>query len=239
MIKQYRLKLKNKISENPQVISYLTLRKAVGILGISFPVILVLGSVVFGDCKEIQGSISSYYHTSMRNVFIGVMCALAFFLFAYKGYDRRDAIAGNLGCIFALGVAFFPTAVTEPLTDCIPLSFEAPVISSIHFISAGSLFIVFAYFSICLFTKGSPDPTSRKLKRNKLYRFSGYTIVASIGLIALYFIAFEKRHPAFQNYHPVFWLESIALWAFGIAWLTKGKALLNDLENADSNAINS
>jgi hypothetical protein len=175
----------------------------------------------------------------MRNVFIGIMCALAFFLFAYKGYDRRDTIAGNLGCIFALGVAFFPTSVTEPLSDCIPVPFEVPVISSIHFISAGSLFIVFACFSICLFTRGSPEPTSRKRNRNILYRISGYTIVASIGLIALYFIFFEKRYPALRNYHPVFWLESIALWAFGIAWLTKGKALLNDLENADSIAINS
>jgi hypothetical protein len=217
------------LTENPQVISFLTLRKAVGILGIAFPVVLAVGSLLFCDCAEIQSSISSYYHTDMRNLFVGTLCALALFLFAYKGYDRRDAIAGNLGCLFALGVAFFPTSVTESSTPCIPEAFNNSVLSSIHFISAGLLFLVLSYFSIVLFTKGSKNPTARKLKRNRLYRICGYAMLGCIALIALYFMLLEKRYPALQNLDPVFWLESIALWAFGISWLTKGKALLNDL----------
>ena len=56
----------------------------------------------------------------------------------------------------------------------------------------------------------------------------GYTIIGSILLIALYFFFFEKKFPALMNYDPVFWLETIALWAFGISWLTKGRAILND-----------
>jgi hypothetical protein len=219
----------NPLTENPQVISYLTLRRALGILGISFPVVLAVGSLLFCNCTEIQSSISSYYHTDMRDIFVGTLCTLALFLFAYKGYDRRDAIAGNLGCLFALGVAFFPTSVSESSTPCIPEAFSNNMVSSIHFISAGLLFIVLSYFSIVLFTKGSKNPTGRKLKRNRLYWICGYTMLGCIVLIAVYFMLLEKRYPVLQDLDPVFWLESIALWAFGLSWLTKGKALLNDL----------
>jgi hypothetical protein len=30
------------------------------------------------------------------------------------------------------------------------------------------------------------------------------------------------------TYQPVFWLESISVVAFGISWLVKGEAILND-----------
>ena len=218
-------------NENPQLISYLTLRKAVGILGLSFPVVLAAGSLIAGDCHEILDSISTYYHSGMRNIFVGVMCVLALFLFAYRGYELRDALAGNLGCIFALGVAFFPTSVTGQLPDCIPAPADHPVLSSLHFISAALLFLVLTYFSLFLFTKGSGNPTPRKLKRNRLYRICGYTMLCCLSLIAVYFYLLEKRFPALSRLDPVFWLESVALWAFGISWLTKGKALLNDLES--------
>jgi hypothetical protein len=222
-----------KTNEYPQLISYLTLRKAVGILGLSFPVVLAAGALITGDCHEILDSISTYYHTGMRNIFVGVMCALALFLFAYRGYDWRDAVAGNLGCLFALGVAFFPTSVTGQLPDCIPAPADHPVISSLHFISAAMLFLVLTCFSLCLFTKGSGNPTPRKLKRNRLYRTCGYTMLGCLVLIAIYFYLLEKIFPALSHLNPVFWLESFALWAFGISWLTKGKALLNDLETND------
>ncbi|KPK87894.1 MAG: hypothetical protein AMS27_01055 [Bacteroides sp. SM23_62_1] len=216
-------------NQDPRVISYLTLRKAVGILGISLPVIVVVGSVIFGGCEGIQSSISNYYHTNMRNIFVGILCAIALFLFAYKGYDKRDAFAGTMACIFALGVAFFPTSLPEPLLPCMPYPFENQIISSIHFISAGGFFLVIAYFSIFLFTIKDENPTRMKLKRNKLYRICSYIILGAILLIAIYAIClrFNSCH-GIQRYNPIFWLETIALWAFGISWLTKGKAILVD-----------
>lgn len=221
---------KRKNNNLPQLISYLTLRKAVGILGITLPIILVIGSVVCGSCEEIQSSISCYYHTNMRNIFVGIICTVALFLFAYKGYDKMDDLAGDLACIFALGVAFFPTSVTERLTNCIPNPIDTKILNHFHFISAAFFFIVLAYFSIVLFTKGSEKPTNRKLKRNKLYRICGYVMLGCILLIALYSFGLKRTLPTLQNYDPIFWLESLALWAFGISWLTKGKAIFDDLE---------
>jgi uncharacterized protein (DUF1330 family) len=222
-----------KSRDNPALISYKALRRAVGILGISLPVILIAGSMIFGGCMEIQSSISAYYHTNMRNIFVGIICAIALFMFAYKGYDRRDAIAGKLACLFALGVAFFPTSVGEPLSKCIPGCIDKGVFSTIHFISAALFFLVLSYFSICLFTIKKEPVTERKILRNKLYRISGYGMLVCLALIALYAFWLKKFSPALQNYDPIFWLEFLALCLFGGSWLLKGEAMLKDTESGN------
>ena len=35
-------------------------------------------------------SISSYYHSVMRDIFVGSLCAVGTFLISYRGYDKRD-----------------------------------------------------------------------------------------------------------------------------------------------------
>ncbi|MGB0789115.1 MAG: hypothetical protein ACPGQR_06225, partial [Marinirhabdus sp.] len=72
-------------NKNDLVVSYLTLRNAIGIIGIALPIVLLLGSVALFECDELHQSISHYYHTRMRNVFVGALCAVALFLFCYKG----------------------------------------------------------------------------------------------------------------------------------------------------------
>lgn len=216
-------------NQDPQLISYLTLRKAVGVLGILFPVVIVGGSVIIGGCDEILGNLSTYYHTSMRNLFVGILCAIALFLFAYKGYNRIDSIAGNIACVFALLVAFFPTSTTEPLSPCISGPYENSISSSIHFFSAGGFFLVMAFFSIFLFTKKEPNTTRMKLKRNRIYRLCGYIILGSIFLMTVYY-ALDKYNylPGLKKFDPILWLETLALWAFGVSWLVKGNTILAD-----------
>jgi len=214
--------------EIPLVISYLFLRRAIGIIGILFPFILVTGSVVAGGCTEIQPTISDYYHTNMRDVFVGTLCAVALFLFSYRGYNYMDNIAGNLACIFALGVAFFPASATEPLAPCNhTAATHHPLIGKIHLVAAGLFFIVLACFSLFLFTRGVSMPTPEKLIRNKIYRICGFVILACIMLLLLFYSL-----PSFdfylKKYKLVFWIETIALWAFGISWLIKGQYLLRD-----------
>ncbi len=214
--------------ERPEVISYLNLRKTVGILGILLPLTMIVGSIIFGDCEEVQNSISAYYHTNMRNVFVGVICAIALFLFAYKGYNKRDAIAGTLGGIFALCVAFFPTSVSEPYTNCISGPINNGIIHIVHIVSAGLFFLVLACFSLFLFTKKQVPVTKRKLLRNKFYYGFGTGILVCLGLIILYFLFLEDRYTSLQRYNPIFWLETLAMWFFGASWLIKGETILTD-----------
>ncbi len=214
----------------PELISYLTLRKTVGIQGILLPLIMIAGSFILGDCREIQKSISAYYHTNMRNMFVGIISAIALFLFAYKGYDRKDGIAGSLGGIFALCVAFFPASVSAPFTVCIPGPIDNGIIHTIHFISAGLFFIVLSYFSLFLFTRKKPPVTKRKIIRNRFYCAFGGGILFCLALMILYYFYMEDRFPPLQKYDPIFWLEALAMWCFGASWLIKGETILKDPE---------
>ena len=104
-------------NDNPLVLAYLTLRRVVGALGVLLPPTLFFGALILSS-TGLQESISHYYGTVMRGVFVGVLFAIGVFLYSYIGYEPSDDkkrfepsdnIAGNLACFFALGVALFPT----------------------------------------------------------------------------------------------------------------------------------
>jgi len=199
----------------------MTLRKAIGILGVAFPVVLVIGTIIASGSDHILGSISEYYHSVMRNIFVGILCAIGLFLFSYRGYKQIDNVMGNLACIFALGVAFFPMSLGS-----------SDLVDKIHFISATLLFLTLSFFSLFLFTKTKDKKkmSCEKRKRNIVYITCGIIMLACIAFIAVYFIFQLYSYPAIYNLKPIFWLETFALWAFGVSWLTKGEAILKDIK---------
>jgi len=202
------------------VFTYLQHRSAIGWLGMALPVVVYLVARVFYD-TGLQDSISAYYHTGARNFFVGILFAIAAFMLSYNGPEGADRRAGWLTALTAVLVAIFPT---QPVT--VQLG-EASRSGTIHVISAFLFFASLIYFCLVLFVKSSGTPTPEKLKRNRVYRLSGYTMAACILLIAL-LEWFDALYAAVAQAQPVFWLESIAIWAFGISWLTKGETLFPD-----------
>jgi hypothetical protein len=218
-------------SADPRLISFQALRKAVGWLGISLPPAMIIGNYVLDGCRFIQDSNSHYYYTVTGNMFVGILCAVGLFLFTYKGYTRTDNITSSLAGVCAICIAMFPTNDSSA-NKCsnvvnLPLS---ELRNTIHYCSAALFFILLAYISLFLFTKSKGLKTERKRKRNSVYRICGITILFSIVLIGLYSL-FEKQIPGAAKYQPVFWLEWMALLAFGISWLVKGELVLKDRKN--------
>lgn len=217
---------------NPVVLSYGNMRRAVGIIALALPFILCLGNIVLTligprhilPQPVLQQSISAYYYTVAGRFLVGGLCAIAMFLMSCQGYDRSDEIAGYLACIFALGVAFFPT--TDP-ADPAPTSL-AKAIATVHLISAALLFLTLAYFCLFLFRKTSAlrKPTRHKLMRNKVYTLCGWTIIGCIVVMVSLNIRAVSNFLAPMN--TLFPFETLALLAFGLAWLTKGNGFLAD-----------
>jgi len=206
-------------------ISYLTLRRIIGILSISLPFILLFGALIVFKTGTIEMSISDYYHTGMGDFFVGTLFAIGFFLLSYKGYEKKDDMAGDFACFFVIGVALFP--VTPAFN---PSSIDK-IIGIAHGTFASLFFLTLAYFSLFLFTKTHPNkkPTNQKLKRNQIYRACGSIILISIILILFIKVIFPPSiEQILDVYKPVFWLESLAILAFGFSWLTKGEAILWD-----------
>ncbi|GAB4530975.1 MAG: DUF998 domain-containing protein [Anaerolineales bacterium] len=211
---------RNLEKERQMVYSYMTLRKAIGILGIAMPFIVALGAMLIFH-TGLQSSISGYYHTGMRDVFVGILFSLGVFLLSYRGYGREDDLAGNLACIFAIGIALFPTTPEDRALD---------VIGYVHLGFAAAFFLTLTYFSLVLFTKTNPvkPPTRRKLQRNRVYRVCGYIMLACIALLMVYHMLPADTVTALKRFSPVFWLEALAILAFGFSWFTKGEAILKD-----------
>lgn len=211
-------------AKDPLVLSYLGLRKVVGIIGFALPLVLIFGKMLLQG-GGIEDSISSYYYTDLGGWFVGSLCAIGVFLLSTRGYDIRDAIAGRLAFVLAVTVAMFPTTPPASYT-CKAVS---AYISKIHWTAAALLFATLAYFCLALFTETDPTKTRtpRKGTRDFVYRVCGGLIVLSILSIGV--IKLDKSLGcSLMRFSPVFWLESLAVFSFAVAWLTKGEMILKD-----------
>lgn len=209
-----------KPQHNNLVHSYLSLRKAVGWIGILLPFALMAGANFIFDGNVILRSISHYYYSGMRDVFVGGVCAIALFLFFYRGYDNWgkinwDNLLSSLAGLFAIGIAIFPTTETG----------SASLSGIVHLICACAFFVILAAFSLFIFTKKGPSPTDEKNIRNQIYVACGLTMAVCMIAIAV-FMNFGDGSLSGSSF--VFWAEALALVAFGISWLTKGGSLYPD-----------
>jgi hypothetical protein len=208
---------------DPRIISYLTLRKAVGYLGLLLPFALAAGNwLIFSG--GLKGSISGYYYTGVRGVLVGGLCVIGAFLLAYHGYDRWDSWFTNAAGIGAIGAGLFPTPPVHPST-------RATIAGYCHFAFASVMFSALIVMALWLFRKTDPaaEPTRVKRLRNWVYLVCGIVMLVSLSLAGIVSLPFAA---ALNSANPVFWLETVAIVAFGISWLVKGQAILHDKEPA-------
>ncbi|GAB3142353.1 DUF998 domain-containing protein [Amycolatopsis sp. NPDC004378] len=196
-------------TETPLVHSYLYLRRAIGLIGLALPFVLIFGKqLVQGG--DLIGSLSGYYYSDLRDVFVGAMCAAGVFLLAYYGHDRVDNIASTVAGLGAIGLALFPTTPGGTVTGWDRTS------GVLHLVFAAVFFLSLAYFCLRLFPHDGEQPPGVGV----VYRVCGVVILAALVLIAV-----TSRLQLVPEMHPALWLESAAVWAFGVAWLVKGGTL--------------
>ncbi|HEV2276550.1 MAG TPA: hypothetical protein VGS02_00155 [Acidobacteriaceae bacterium] len=204
-------------ARNPAVLSYHALRQAVGWIAVCLPVALLLSSWIVPSEHGIPFAISAYYYTPMRDVLVGSLCAIAFFNLSARGYDWRDEVAGMVSAISALGLAFCPTWPPGGGGRF------AQLLSEAHHLFAETFFATLAIMCLALFrTTAANRPLTRaKRRRNTIYLVCGIIMVVC-GVVD--FICQHMRPiPQWGPVGSIFCCEFVALEAFGIAWLVKGK----------------
>ena len=233
--------LSRSTSTNPVVISYYTMRRMVGFVALILPFALAAGSILaalLGPAHDfphplLQRSLSDYYYTPMRNLYVGSLCAIAAFLACARGYDLRDEITGYLAGAVTFGVACCPTFNPRGV-NYTQLDFA---FGFIHTVLAALMYLLLSYICMFLFRKSSPEKplTRRKRNRNRIYQTAGLIMIACMMAMTGLTIrsVVERRHPS-----PwLFWCESLALFAFGIAWLTKGEGSMRDRPRDQLHAV--
>jgi hypothetical protein len=203
------------------------IRRAIGILGISLPIVLVILSLIPFFKTPIQDSISSYYYSNLREIFTGALCAVGLFLIRYVGFKsapfwKNDNLLTNFAGYMAFGVAFFPTnpdSWIDKIYTLIPLN--SALLGYIHYGFAATFFLILSIISINVFTIGQEEndhiPISA-FNENHIYRICGYLILVFIIMIPIFSII-----DIF--YYSTLLFEALALFAFGISWLIKGRVL--------------
>lgn len=202
----------------PAVIHYRELRRTIGVLGMLFPFIVALGGKLLFHL-DLKPSLSQYYYSDMRDVFVGLLFAIGVFLSAYRGYELRDRYIGPVAGLCAVGIALFPM----PFGDDLPC--PHPWASYVHYVFAAAFFVVLIYFCLFEFTRVRATLTPQKKIRNGIYRTCGWIMILCLVGIVLSFII---KAAWLESLDPVFWGEAVSIFAFGVSWLVKGDTFFRD-----------
>lgn len=185
-------------------INTLRLRAMIGWLGMLLPWIVVLLVGYFPQ------SISATWYTNACTVFMIILGSASFLLISYKGYEKIDDVLLTCSGIAGLGICLFPCSVSGVTGGVGTFLVDCEISNIIHFVCAIVFFALLAYNSFFLFTKGAGEMTKNKKIRNIIYRVCGVGMIASFAIMLL---------PSFSI--QVWLTEAIALFFFGISFLTK------------------
>ena len=200
-----------------RVINHKSMRQIIGLIAIQMPIVVVLLSG-----RPELSSISISYWTDSRDIFVGSLIAVAFFLSAYNGTGtcRKDTEfwLSKVACVSAIFVALFPTTDFDKCPDCAPawtiylsdLIFLKP--HQVHHVTSILLFIclilLMSFFSLRAKNKGA-------ISRAKIY--FGLSLGMLLGMPIVFVTG--KLTGLFE---PVFWVEFVGLWLFGVGWFIAG-----------------
>ena len=192
----------------PYIRSYVFMRRVVGWLAAVLPPLLVLGEpLVFDDRPFPLGSLSAYYYSGFREVFVGFLCAIGVFLVIYKWPEHtRESWASTGAGLAVVVVAFFPTGkpgdkvATTPLQDLLGQEW----VERIHFLAAA----VFIF----LLSRISHYWAKHRHERQRLHKACEVVILAALGLAAL------EGLTDWPDY-GILIAEFAAVWAFATSWL--------------------
>lgn len=234
-----------------QVVSHLALRKLIGLLGMLLPwacwaanalvngldllnndQLAILGtSEQYVPLCNLKESISHFYYTASAPLFIGIIVSVALFLFCYKGYDFNkerdyssflsDRVVCTVAAVAALGIVIFPTGEDQFIKDSLFIYTVTKSVGYVHYAFAALFFICIAVLCLVNFRRQESKADFGKGEFDLLYKICGWLIIGSISVIFIYGVFFKDRWAL--DLPVTFLLEAVALTAFGVAWLVKGK----------------
>jgi hypothetical protein len=212
--------------------SYLLFRVAIGCIAVLFPLALIIidGFFLQGAFGK-RGSLSAYYHSGTRDVFVGFLITIGVFLIAYRvsAYhidNWLSLLAGTAGVL----VAMFPTdrpKSSGALSSITPLQEKLGegAVAAVHYVAAAIFIALLCLMSVIF---GIREGKRRSADRGKLppsfWRLFHWSCAGVIVLASLYILATNRAH-WFSDKYSMLIGETLAVWAFSLSWFFKGSEL--------------
>jgi len=190
------------------------LRKLIGFSGMILPLLVLVLSYVCGFGWPASISITFFYYPCVAP-FMVILGAAGVLLISYMGYETIDDIINTAAGLFGLGVCFFPTypPADYPYETVGLFMLDPAKSSTIHNVCAVGFFGLLIVNSMFLFTKTGGNMTREKKIRNIIYRVCAVLMLLSV--IACFVLTM-------CGVSNGVWIgEAVALFFFGISWLTK------------------
>jgi hypothetical protein len=207
--------------------SWFLMRLVVGLLGVLMPFLLIAGdAILFPRGPLPGGSLSSYYHSGMRDVFVGILCVVGVFLIAYMAlhWNWDNAITMGAGAA-AIVVALVPTNVgAGGIQTPVQQKFGQDDVAHVHFIAAGVFVVLLAVMSLRF---GRREDEVGRNRRWRSWHFAcGLVILAALVLLA---VAEWAGVHSVAGLSVLLFVEVVSTLAFGLSWLIKGGELSQTL----------
>jgi hypothetical protein len=198
--------------------SWLTTRLVVGLLGLALPVLVIGGDLLLPGGPSLRNSLSAYYYSGLRDVFVGVMCVIGVYLLTYKISERDwDNWLSVVAGVSAVVIALFPTLpeAGDPLSPW-QVRLGVTLTGYLHFTAAGVFTVALALVSLRF---GHRDAGYGKPRFATTHRICGAIMLAALlALGALKAAGVDELAGV-----PVLLLaELVSTLAFGVSWLLKG-----------------
>ncbi|MGH1367012.1 MAG: hypothetical protein ACRBCL_00240 [Maritimibacter sp.] len=199
-------------------------RMALGVLGMALPLLLALsGRLVDG---HVQPSISDFFHTSARDLFVGGLTAIAVFMITHKGLgagaghqqSRLGSLFAILAGVSALGVALIPNEA-EVITTLSQEILGLGLAPALHYGAATMFYLMMSLTCLLVYARTTTGWEAR------FHRIMGWTVWCTGWAVML--LTFWKRSgaPGIQAFtidnNLIFWDESLGVWAFCASWLVQ------------------
>ena len=215
------------------LISYHKLQQTVGWIAFLMPIavrlIAYLSQGIFTT-----NSISAYYYTNTRDVFVGALVAGGIVLAFFRSEHRRDCWLAVAAGLAAIGIGLFPMDIAAGIlhsSSTVTTESEAKLLEALrtgvhgpigyHFLFVTLFFLTTFYLVAFRFRANTPEaPTDRKKQRNQVYVVCG-------GLMGLAFVWIGALWLV-NRQGSIFWPETLAVMSFSCAWLVKGQLVLKD-----------
>lgn len=242
----------DKNNEN-RVMSYHKIRLAVGFIGMLLPFSLWMLNTILNEsgilhntfwicfkngyepAENLKDSISHFYYSTVGELFTGALCAVALFLFTYKGYDKPsygkyhyvpgDNFMCNFAGAMALLVVIFPTSSETDITDNFRTFVSSENAGYVHYVAAALFFFTLSMISFVNFRRTKkPEDFGKNISHPIFKSCAVIMLLCLFALVVVYILEKLSVDVSWaETYNLTFWLETVMLLAFGISWIIKGE----------------
>lgn len=237
--------------------SYRLMRWWIGAIAFLLPVVLLVWGLALDDVEWFTDgiptatSLSAYYYTSARNVFIGSLWAVGVFLVFYRGRTSSRSFWAGVAGVAAILVASIPTGAPSLLKHIEGTGETSGVGPAIHGISAIVFFVVMAWWIWWVFPRSGRDgryPYPAMSLTERINRFfnppnswrnrfhqllAGVIVIQMVVLVGQAVNLYDLWHGA------LFWFESGMLLCVGLSWQLEFTELygIRSITNAMTRAV--